>query len=108
MFERIINDISRQIRSKIEMANDKTGVLTQFTKDEARKDIAEYEHAIAVLKSSESATTAPNNARGEICEWKLKNDTYYHTTCGEIVQSILDIEGMKFCPYCSRKLSPVA
>ena len=43
----------------------------------------------------------------EICEWKnIENDMggFYHTTCGERVQSILEIDGMRFCPYCSRKL----
>jgi hypothetical protein len=53
--------------------------------------------------------TSTNISRAEICEWKLTKESWgdgYHTNCGEIVQSILDIAGMKFCPYCSRKLRP--
>ena len=49
-----------------------------------------------------------NNERVEICEWIFKTDAYYYTTCGEIVQSLLSIDGMKFCPYCSRKLTPIS
>jgi hypothetical protein len=55
------------------------------------------------------SATSTNISRAEICEWKIeKHDDYeyYHTNCNEIVQSILPIAGMKFCPYCSRKLRP--
>lgn len=58
----------------------------------------------AAAKPFESPVTATNISMDEICDWKAESDGYIHTTCGEIVQSILDIAGMKFCPYCSRKL----
>jgi len=65
--------------------------------------------ACASILSVPVAAQLQDNGNGqmaEICDWKVESDTYYHTSCGEIVQSILDIAGMKFCPYCSRKLRP--
>jgi hypothetical protein len=55
MFERVIKNLQSIIRAKREHVNDKTGVLTQFTKDEAARDIVEYEQAIAVLESEVAA-----------------------------------------------------
>ena len=61
----------------------------------------------AALKySGAPAEQTDNISRAEICDWKVESDSYYHTTCGEVVQSILDITGIEFCPYCSRKLRP--
>ena len=52
----------------------------------------------------------PQQPQGEICSWEwIKNDVggFYHTTCGERIQSLLDIDGFKFCLFCGRKLSPM-
>lgn len=43
-------------------------------------------------------------SENKFCEWRLKNDGYYRTSCSEIVQAILDINDMQFCPYCGERL----
>jgi hypothetical protein len=53
MFEKVINCLEKQVRNFIELSNDKTGVLTQYTKDDYRNRIAEFEHAIAALKTED-------------------------------------------------------
>ena len=57
-----------------------------------------------ILTSTDKQMAALQTVDDEICEWKLEGDGYYHTTCREVVQSILDIDGMRFCPYCGYKL----
>jgi Trp operon repressor len=51
MFEGIIKHLQKEIKNKHRMAKDTTGVLTQFTKDEAKGWAAEYKQAIFVLKN---------------------------------------------------------
>jgi hypothetical protein len=64
MFARVIDHLQRIIRNKLQLANDTTGVLTQFKKDEARADAAEYELAVKML------------ANIEITEAKAKYDEF--------------------------------
>ncbi len=57
-----------------------------------------------------NGATVHQQPQGEICSWEwIKNDVggFYHTSCGEKVQSLLEIDGFKFCLFCGRKLSPV-
>jgi hypothetical protein len=66
--------------------------------------------ADAALKASGGEPPATQQAQGEICTWAKTEYEWgegYGTGCGERVQSLIDIEGMRFCPYCGRKLSPV-
>jgi len=72
-----------------------------------------HREIVAALKANELALHSANKARQlsppEICEWEIKENEhggFFHTSCGELVQSILSIDGMQFCPYCSRKLLP--
>ena len=72
MFEKTIEHLQKQIRNKLQLAGDITGVLTQFTKDESRKDADEYELAVAVLKSVPTYTKhkcdkCPNVAVVHLC-----------------------------------------
>ena len=58
----------------------------------------------------EATLYAAQQAQGETCSWAKTEYDWgegYGTECGERVQALIDIEGMRFCPYCGRKLSPV-
>lgn len=62
------------------------------------------------LKAKESTVTDTQQLKAEICEWNTKDFgewSGYATSCGERVQSIMPLNGMRYCPYCSRKLSAV-
>ena len=62
------------------------------------------------LDSAQAQAPGHQQAQGETCAWtetEYEWGTGYATSCGERVQSLIDIEGMRFCPYCGRKLSPV-
>ena len=78
-----------------------------YSEDEYFDRIYEQESA---HRSVESATTSQQQPQGEICEWKPNRYELwdgYATSCGERVQSLMPLNGMRFCPYCGRKLSPV-
>jgi hypothetical protein len=48
-FKKTIAHLQSQIRNKLELAGDTTGVLTQATKDESKEDAEECELAVAAL-----------------------------------------------------------
>jgi len=61
MYEKVIKYLLSTVRAKHEHVSDKTGVLTQFTKDEAARDIVEFEQAIVVLRNCGTQSASDNN-----------------------------------------------
>ena len=53
-FEQTIKHLQSEIRARRDMANDKTGVLTEYTKRNMDAQADEFERAIAVLKASKA------------------------------------------------------
>ena len=51
MFEKTILHLQKEIRVRKEIANDKTGVVTQYTKDQAISDANEFEQVVEILKT---------------------------------------------------------
>lgn len=61
-------------------------------------------------EAKEENSNIAQQLKAEICEWNTKDFgewSGYATSCGERVQSIMPLDGMRYCPYCSRKLSAV-
>ena len=56
MFERVIERLRTHVKNYQELSNDKTGVLSLYTKDDYRSMIPEYKQAITVLKNAKSVT----------------------------------------------------
>lgn len=65
MFEKVISHLRSEIKTWKEIAEDKTGVVTNYTKVEAAKIAKEFESSIIVLRlRSETASIQLSN---EIC-----------------------------------------
>lgn len=54
MFEKTILHLQREIRARNEIANDTTGVVTQYSKDQAISDAKEFQEVINVLKDEKT------------------------------------------------------
>ena len=99
MFESVIKLLTSHLRVLREHQNDKTGVLTQYSKDEAAKNAVEYEQAIATLNTVEAANTSTNNASP-----KLPNPPCMVCTNGDKYAG----NHGNYCQWCGRQLRAIA
>ena len=74
MYERVIKDLLSTVRNKRELAGDITGVLTKYTKDEAARDVVEFEQAIAVLRNCGTQAASDNTASASCEQCKHSNE----------------------------------
>lgn len=51
MFERVISHLQSEVRTRNNIANDTTGVVTQTSKDQYTSDAKEFQEAIEILKA---------------------------------------------------------
>ena len=70
MFEKTVKLLREHIKSLKEIVGDKTGVITQYTKDKCTEDIEDYERGIFALEIEECkkpSTNTQSTAIAQIC-----------------------------------------